>query len=219
MDVVLINYVNASHGHHLPAHRRFQWQTDIVSLAGTRRQSQRNQILEQPIRHWFINWQGLLLEEQERFLEIFNRAKGAYDTFLLLDTDPGGDYKCVLTDWSYTAIGGETTTQLGKTYYIGQAESWTEDKKDIVPGVMYAPMVKINGTTKTEGTHFTLNDTTGIIDWTAGSAPNGALTAGQIVTADYQFYFRVRFALDNYDQVRNVPRYWEIMGLELVEDR
>jgi len=219
MDIVLIGYVNATHGHHLPAHRRFQWETEIMRLSGGARQSQRNQLLEQPIRHWFINWKGLLLAEQQRFIEVFNRAKGQYDTFLLYDTDPAGDYQCLVTDWSYTAAGGETTTQLQKTYHVGTSEAWSEDKKDIVPGTIYVPTIKINGTAKTEGTHFTLSDTTGIINWAAGTSPNGALTAGQVITADYRFYFRVRFMMDAYDDVRDAPTLWQALDIHLMEDR
>jgi uncharacterized protein (TIGR02217 family) len=215
MNIEIREFINPQHSDMFPIRMQFQWDTDVVPLSGAKRTTQRNEVLAQPIRHWFINWDGLKQAGRDKFLEIFNRAHGRAITFLLLDRD---DYECSLTDWSYTAAGGETTTQLAKDYYGAEAETWDEDKKDIVPGATYAPTIKIDGVTKTEDTHFTLDDTTGIIDWSAGSAPNGALSAGEVVTADYRFYFRVRFDFDAHTDLRFLPNLWRARGIHLVED-
>jgi len=199
VNVVLSDYVDPEYGQQMPVEMEFQWATDVVSY-GLKRQT--NQLWSRPKRVWIINWAGLKVAARLRLHEIFLRAAGRYRTFYWLDRD---DFLCELTDWSYTAEGGETTTQLQKTYYKGETEQWTEDKKAIVPGSSYAPTVKIDGVAKIEGTHFTLDDETGIIDWTAGSAPNGALSAGEIVTADYQFYFIVAFQSDIFRDRRLTP--------------
>lgn len=212
MEIEIKNFINAQYNDMYPLRVEYQWSTDVVS---TGRKSQRNQLWSQPQRHWYINWNALKSAGRNKFLEIFNRAAGRYRTFLLLDRD---DYECALTECSVTAAGGETTTQLIKSYYPAESESWTENKKKIVPGTTFAPVVKIDGVTKTEGTHFTLSDTTGIIDWAAGSAPNGALSAGEVVTANYRFYFQVRFDIDRHADIKFLPDFWRANGIHLVED-
>jgi len=144
---------------------------------------------------WHINWAGLKDSARDKLDELFGRAAGRYRAFNILDDD---DYDCGFTDWSYTAAGGETTVQLAKDYYGAEAETWQEDRIAIVPGTTYAPTVKIDAATLTEGQEYTLDDTTGIIDFTGGAAPNGALSAAEVVTADYQFYFKCRFLSDTF---------------------
>lgn len=196
----------------LPLEKSFQWSTDKVRFDSNR--EQRNQIFEQPIRRWAINWKVVDEAARNKIIQLFQLAKGSFDTFLYTDSD---DFQTELTESIVTAVGGETTTQLIKNYYVNEPESWAEDKKDIVPSGTFAPVVKIDAVTKTEGTHFTLDDTTGIINWAGGSAPNGALVADEVVTAQYQFYFRVRFVDDvhNDEQIHSTP-LWRV-PLEIVE--
>jgi uncharacterized protein (TIGR02217 family) len=166
------------------------WATDVVSYGLP---EQRNHLCSRSKRRWFINWAGLKATARANLTEFFGRAAGRFRTFYWLDPD---DKSCGLTDWSYTAAGGETTVQLQKDYYNGEAEEWSEDKKAIVPGATYAPTVKVDAATLAEGVDFTLDDSTGVIDFSGGSAPYGALSAAEVVTADYQFYFTVRFNRD-----------------------
>jgi hypothetical protein len=126
---------------------------------------------------------------------------------------------CELSDWFYVAVGGETTTQLGKTYHIGDTGAWTENKTRIVPGNIFPPVIKIGTTVKTEGTHFMLDDDTGIINWAGGSSPNGALTVGQVVTANYKFYYPVRFKEDMYADSMNFYNLWDAQQIELIQVR
>lgn len=195
-----------------PLKKHYEWQTDLVRYDN--RKEQRNQILAQPVRHWFINWQIMDQAARNKLIELFQRAKGRYDTFLCEDSD---DYACALTDWSYTAAGGETEVQLQKTYYIGETEAWTEDKTKIQPGTIYAPTVKIDAAVKTEGVDYTLDDTTGIIDFSAGSGPNGPLGAGEVVTAAYYFYFEVRFHYDVHEDFMPLTDLWQAKNLHIVE--
>jgi uncharacterized protein (TIGR02217 family) len=195
-----------------PLNKEFEFVTDVVGHdSGI---EQRNQIMEQPKRRWAINWPMLDQAARDKLIELYQRAKGRYEDFLYADR---WDYETAFTDWSYTAIGGETTTQLGKTYYIGETEAWTEDKKKIQPSAKFAPAVKIDAAAKTEGQEYTLDDSTGIIDWTGGAAPEGSLVAGEVVTANYYFYFKVRFENDVHIDTMMQARLWSAAPLALVE--
>ena len=174
----------------------------------------RNGIFDQPIRHWYPNWELLDKAGRDTLIALFQRARGKYDTFYYTDRE---DYACALTECSITAVGGETTTQLIKRYLIGLTEYWEENKKNIAPSSVFAPVVKINGSAKTEGTHFALDDATGIINWAGGTTPNGALTTGQVVTAQYQFYFLVRFDSDTHADISPYPDLWQAQEVQLVE--
>jgi uncharacterized protein (TIGR02217 family) len=193
-----------------PLHKEFEFVTDQVGYDSGK--EQRNQIMTQPKRRWQINWTLLDLAARDKLLELYQRAKGRYEDFLYADR---WDFETALTDWSYTAAGGETTTQLQKTYYIGETEAWTEDKTKIQPSTEFAPVIKIDAVTKTEGVDFTLDDTTGIIDWSAGAV--GALVAGEVVTANFYFYFKVRFENDIHIDTMREARLWSAAPLAIVE--
>lgn len=211
MNIEIISYVNAAHGRQYPARKKFRFATDIVSKGLA---EQRNQRWSRKKRQWIINWQALEITGRNKLIELFDRAKGAYDTFLILDDD---DNHCLTTECSITAGASDTTTQLIKTYYPGEAETYNENRNKIQPGGIYPPSIYLDGVLKTEDTHFTLDDTTGIIDWTGGGAPNGAMGGGEIITADYKFYFEVRFDSDEYDDIRNIPDHWQAEGIVLIE--
>ena len=213
MNIVLSDFVDPDYGRKYPVEMIFEWSTDVVSKG---LKEQRNEQWPQPKRHWHINWAALKSASRDKLLEIFNRARGRAKTYLWLD---GDDSLCELTECSITAASGETTTQLIKTYYPGENEEWSENKIKIVPGGIYPPVVKIDAVTKTEGVHFTLDDTTGIIDWTAGSSPNGALGAGEVVTANYRFYFEVRWTFDKLIDSQFAPGFWRMgnRGPHIVE--
>jgi len=187
-----------------PLQKDFGFVTDVVGFDSGK--EQRGQVMEQPKRVWHINWEMIDLAGRDKLLELFQRARGRYQDFLFADR---WDYACALTECIVTAVGGETTTQLIKAYYVGETETWSENKTKIQPSSESAPIVKIGAVVKTEGTHFTLDDTTGIIDWTGGTVPNGALGAGNVVTASYQFYFKVRFADDVHQDIMMRTGIWQ----------
>lgn len=174
---------------------RQEWSTDLVDYDTGKEQT--NQVWERPKRYWVLPYNTMLREYRDKLLELFSRAKGRYTVFLFEDPY---DYKCALTECSVTAVGGETTTQLIKSYYPGESETWDENMTRIQPSGVFPPIVKIDAAVKTEGTHFTLDDDIGIIDWTGGGSPNGALGAGEIVTANYYFYRPVKFDTDIYEE-------------------
>ena len=212
MEIVINDFVkDASYGHfdeQAPLAKSFSWLTDVVTFDN--RTEQRNQTSEFPLRSWMINWQWMDEGARDKVIELSQRAKGMFDFFLYRDFD---DQLVTITDWSYTAVTGSlATTQLQQTYYKGTAEEWTEDRVKIQPSAKYAPKVYINAALQTEGVDYTLDDTTGIITWTA------PLTPGEVITADYKFYFKVRFGSDVYEDIQHQPDWWATNDLVIVED-
>jgi uncharacterized protein (TIGR02217 family) len=190
---VINTYIGKLFGYNLRL--RQEWFTDVVDYDTGKEQS--NQVWERPKRHWILPYNAMLRAYRDKLLELHSRAKGKHTVFLFEDPY---DFMCALTECSITAVGGETTTQLIKSYYPGEAETWDENMTRIQPGDIFPPVVKIDAATKTEDTHFTLDDDTGIIDWTGGGSPNGALGAGEVVTANYYFYRPVKFDTDSYEE-------------------
>lgn len=212
MEIELRAFISPAHGEQYPVRMEFEWSTDVVPKTRT---SQRNQQWSQPRRHWYINWDALTKTGRDKFLEIFNRASGKYRTFLLSDID---DFLCsnevIATD------GSAATYQLAKTYYSGETEEWTEDKKKIVPGGVYPPVVShdIDGAqaevaAAPGANQYTLDDTTGIMTWSGGNEPS----AGNL-TVTYQFYFNVRFDFDTHADIRHIPEHWQVRGIHIMED-
>ena len=165
------------------------WKTDIATYdTGT---EQRNQVYSRPIRQWQLPYRTLNRNQRDKILELFSRARGQYTTFLFEDPY---DHVCELTECSITAVAAQVDFQLVKTYYPGETEEWTEDKIRIQPSENFPPIVKVDGVTKTEGADYTLDDDTGIV--TFAVAPG----AGKIITANYWFYYKVRFMTDQYTE-------------------
>lgn len=183
-----------------------RWVTDIVSYDSGK--EQRNQILEQPLRTWELPYSVLKTTPRSNLIELFRRAKGQYTIFLFKDPY---DYQCGLTECIITAIAAQVDFQLIKTYYPATAETWDENKTRIQPSTEYVPIVKVDGVAKTEGADFTLDDDTGIV--TFGVAPGAA----KVITADYQFYYPVRFGLDDYNERTLFHNLWDMGSLSLVE--
>ena len=210
MNLIINDFVgDAAYGHfgeQAPLRKVFNWLTDLVNFDSGK--EQRNQILEQPIREWPVNWEWMDVAARDKLIELFQRAKGRSTTFLYSDEE---DYGCELTECSIIAIAAQTNFQLIKSYYVGETETWDEEKKDIVAGSIFPPVVKVDGVTKVEGVDYTLDDTTGIVIF--GAAPG----AGTVITANYQFYFRVRFADDTHTDVEHQKDYYSYDDLRLIE--
>lgn len=87
-----------------------------------------------------------------------------------------------------TGNGTNLVFQLRKKYGTG-ADPWYRDIKKPVTGTI---KVAVGGVLKTEGTHYTVSYTTGIVTFTAGNAPAN----GVQVTAGFEFDVPVRFDTD-----------------------
>ncbi|NWG45991.1 MAG: DUF2460 domain-containing protein [Alphaproteobacteria bacterium] len=87
-----------------------------------------------------------------------------------------------------TGDGADAIWQLVKVYANG-AGSWTRTISKPVTGTV---KIAVAGAAKTEGVHYTVDTTTGIVTFTGGNIP----TAGQAITAGYEFDVPVRFDTD-----------------------
>ena len=199
-------------GEAAPVHKEREWRTDQVGYDTWK--EQRNQICTQPRRHWFINWELMNLAARDQLREIFDAARGRYNTFLWLDND-----EYLATAALITTDGTENAYQLKCTYHGGESYSWDEDKKDIVPGATYPPVVthSIDGAqtevAATPGANeYVLDDTTGIMTWGVGTPPSAG-----VLSCTFEYYFRVRFAEDADIDMLIHTRLYQRTGLHLVE--
>lgn len=195
-----------------PVQKQREWGTDVATYATWC--EQRNQWAPRPRRHWFINWELLDKAGRDKLIELFDAAKARYDTFLWLDDD---EY---LASAVVIATNGTAASyQLKQNYRNGESYQWTENKKDIVPGTIYAPVVvhSVDGP-QTEvaaapgANQYTLNDSTGIMVWSAGNEPS----AGYL-TCTFEYYFRVRWTKDAHSDVLWQPRLYRGEDLHIVE--
>jgi uncharacterized protein (TIGR02217 family) len=72
--------------------------------------------------------------------------------------------------------------------------------------------VYVNGVLKTEGTDYTINTSTPVnnyVQFTSAPAP------GAIITADFSYYFWVRFLDDQYDFSKFMSNLWEVKKIVL----
>lgn len=189
-----------------PLKKEFIWRTDVVQYDSLVRQT--GQISSQPLRRWYLNYSTLTEDCRNKLIELFNRSAGRFQTFKFTDRD---DYAATYSECSITAIAGQVNFQLIKTYYPSEPESWSENKTLIVPGATYAPTIKVDAAIKVEGADYTLNDNTGIITFSV--APG----AGKVITADYQFYFKVAFNNDVWMDIMNHPGLWDAGHLVIEE--
>lgn len=187
-----------------PVEKTFEWKTDIVEYDN--KNNQRNRVWSTPRRHWFLNFAFMEKRIRDRIIEVFNRAKGMYDSFLLKDED---DYSATS---NFVGDGETKIFQLEKDYYPISADfsevGWTEDKKDIKESTV---TVKIGGVPQPSG--WSVNYTTGIITFTAAPADEVA------IEVSFQFYFRVMFTADTYLDRKIWPKNvrYEVDVLELLE--
>jgi len=168
---------------------RKMWKTDVVDYDTGKEQA--NQVWSRPKRFWTLPYNVMLRKYRDKLIELFDRAHGGYNIFLFEDPY---DYECALTECSITAIAAQTEFQLIKTYYGSESETWDENKTRIQPGSIFPPIVKVDNVEKTEDVDYTLDDDTGIV--TFGAAPG----AEAVITANYRFYYPVRFNTDEYEE-------------------
>ena len=211
-EVVAAAY--ARFGQQAPRNRSLTWRTEIVSKDGSA--EQRNQVnsLPEP-RGWNLNWKWLDETAEDKLIEIFHRARGSFETFKLKCWK---DFVTTTEECIITAAGGETTTQLIKSYYPTTSETWDENRTLIVPDsqavfrdVGAGPVKQLEGA----GENYTLDDDTGIITWVSPAA----LGAGDIITASFEFYFQVRFDFETFDDEEHYRDFWKTNGVDLIEVR
>ena len=95
-----------------------------------------------------------------------------------------------------SAVGGETTTQLIKTYTVGSQSTVRDINKPVGTGLGDSTvLIERNGGLLIEGTDYDLAYTTGLITWDTGVFPSG-LTSSDIIKAGFEYDVPVRFKND-----------------------
>jgi uncharacterized protein (TIGR02217 family) len=176
---------------------------------------QRNQDWADSRGEWDISYGFLEMENEEidetihTVLAFFYARRGALHSFRFKDWSDFELGTTVVPVTIGTGDGGSTTFQLFKTYEPGSYE-YARTLTKPVTGTL---KVYLDGTLKTETTHYTVDYTTGAIEFLA--APG----VDVVVAASCEFDFHVRFA----DDALNIITAWkgagEINGLKLIEVR
>lgn len=149
---------------------------------------------EQPLYRYDVSKGIKDLSDIQAVLEFFIARQGATAGFRFKDwtdysSDPTHDQAGSTPDDEDVEIGtgdGATTDfQLIKKYTSGAVTR----TRNITKPVSGTVVVAVDGVAQTESTDFTVNTTTGVVTFDAGSIP----TAGQSITAGYDFDVPVRF--------------------------
>lgn len=194
-----------------------QYLTNIIVVKNGR--EQRNSVWSYPLHIYDAAFGVKKIEDLEELLHHFHTAWGMGNSFRYKDWL---DYKsCGVketisstdqtlgTGDSTDGSDGTATWQLIKTYIRGSTT-----KTRLIQKPRSGVLVAVDGTPKTETTHFTVDTTTGIITFTAGNVP----LVGEVITAGYQFDVPVRFDTDALSTSLETYRHGEVSA-PLIEVR
>lgn len=153
-----------------------------------------------------IRTRAEMADVQEHFIA----RRGNFHTFPFRDWS---DY--TVTDESVGTGDGTTAAfQLIKTYEASGPDPYV---RNITKPDADTVVIKVDGTTKTVTTHYTLDALTGIVTFTSGNIP----TAGQAVTWSGQFFVPVRYNVGD-EMLGLIAQFDDGMvvdGLEVIEVR
>ena len=161
-----------------------------------------------PIREWDIPYSYLsaeaLVADQQTLEGFVIGMTGMFSAFLY---DDANDNSTTLPDAptptpSIIGTGDATTT----TFQLGRTLSGRYEPLYDVNATVSAPKIYLGSTLQTSG--YTIS-ATGLI--TFSSAPG----SGVQVKADFQYYWRVRFAADSFDFENFAGRWWEAKSIKL----
>jgi uncharacterized protein (TIGR02217 family) len=164
------------------------WRVDIVEKASGF--EERNSPWAAPLRSYDARWGVRTHDELYDILKLYHVAGGRLRGFRLKDwTDyrsgPPLQAPTALDQTIGTGDGTTAAFQLQKAYTAG-ASSFT---RTIVKPVAGTVKVAVAAVEKTEGAHFTVDHSTGIVTFTGGNIP----AMGAAVTAGFEFHVPVRF--------------------------
>jgi len=171
MDLVINDFISIPATH--PVSKINNWHTDVVKFDSGK--EQRNQIRESPTRIWQIGW-GIMTETQRNeAMEVYDRAKGRYNTFQFRDPQEeiGSSTETAV---AYTADSADNTS---KTFIIiGDIPEIFMDgiRFEITAGVNDGDWV-CDGNSISDGTNTTV---------TVTAAPTTTGVNATILIQDYQ---------------------------------
>ena len=178
----------------------YEWKTASVEFDSGL--IQRNQIWAKPRRHWIFEYNWMLKEKRDKLVELFQRVRGRATSFLVKDRY---DYE---GQRYYVQYGSITAFQVIKRYYPDTPEFWDEDKNHLVANSVYA---YIDDVAQTEGTQYNVNHSTGVVTFVTPPP------LASVIRVDFQFYFKVMFAVDILVSSKSAPFLWSFQPVHLVE--
>ncbi len=160
------------------------WKTNVIRVDSGH--EKRNQSWSQDLGQWETGSHLRNGDDVDEFLEFFNVVGGMANTFRWKDRFDSKASGVTLG----TGDGSTADFQLVKPYTVGSS-TYT---KTIVLPIEGTVRIAVDGTLKTEDTHYTVAYTTGLITFTMGNIP----TMGQVVTVPYfEFHKRARLDADD----------------------
>jgi len=188
--------------------------TDVVVLGSGA--EERNSRWANSRRSWNAGYGIHTLDALHAIIAFFEERRGRLHGFRWRDA---GDWKscapqgtpAILDQTIGIGDGVTTTLQLTKTYGSTFAP-WT---RTIVKPVAGTVKIAVAGVTKTLGTHFTVDVTTGRVTFLAGNIP----TTGQAITAGYEFDCPVRFDTDKLEVNIQGLKHGAIPHIPIIEIR
>jgi len=204
MNLVINDCIGVQATH--PVSKINNWFTDVVKFDSGK--EQRNQIRESPTRGWVINWSILTESQRNSAMEIYNRAKGRYDTFQFRDPqeESGSSTEKAI---EYTATAADNTA---KTFTItgDVLEIFTNGTKfEITSGVNDGDWV-CDGDSTSDGSDTTV---------TVTAAPTTTAVSATLSIQDYQLnttYYSGKS--EEWTEDRNEIQNFAITGVSVGDD-
>jgi uncharacterized protein (TIGR02217 family) len=198
----------------LGAHGGPERRTDVVVLGSGH--EERNSRWAHSRRSYNAGYGVKSLDDLHAVIAFFEERRGRLYGFRWRDP---ADWKSCPPEQTPSALdqaigaGNGTTSvfQLKKTYGSAHAP-WPREIKKPVAGTV---LVAVAGVTKTENTHFTVNQGSGLVTFLAGHIP----AAGAQVTAGFAFDVPVRFDTDKLEVSLQGFRHGAIPNIPIVEIR
>jgi uncharacterized protein (TIGR02217 family) len=198
----------------LGAHGGPERRTDVVVLGSGH--EERNSRWAHSRRSYNAGYGVKSLDDLHAVIAFFEERRGRLYGFRWRDP---ADWKSCPPEKTPAALdqvigagdGTPSVFQLKKTYGSVHAP-WQREIKKPVQGTV---LVAVGGVAKTEGTHYTVDHTTGALTFLAGHIP----AAGAQVTAGFAFDVPVRFDTDKLEVSLQGFRHGAIPNIPIVEIR
>jgi uncharacterized protein (TIGR02217 family) len=188
--------------------------TEIVVLGSGH--EERNSRWADSKRSWNAGYGIKRVDDLFAVIAFFEERRGRFHGFRFKDWS---DFKSCAPEVAVTALdqeigqgtGALASFQLKKIYGSAFAP-WTREIKKPVSGTV---AVAVDGVTKTQGSHYTFDDATGIVTFTGGNIP----ALDQVVTAGFEFDVPARFDTDKLEVNLSLIEAGSIPNIPIVEIR
>ncbi len=176
------------------------WRTDAHTVDNGYRSA--NSPWDYPLHSYEAVYGVRRWPQLEALSAIFHLSRG--ELYDLLYKDPLDHKTCSVsntpafgdTTLIASAVGGEVTAQLKKTYLAADIDGVNVTYQRKITRPAYGALMGLNGIALTEGVDYT-------IDYNTGQATFGALSVGDALTWGGLFYVPVIFAADSLDHTLN----------------